>query len=266
MIIFQKNFTDPGYFHWLKTAGQKKSGETSSSARSTATSSSEATQPRLNNYVEQAPQGDVLKTPWSGYAKPATPAKSQPSKEDYLQSALKKKKSISYYERNSLSPAEQQALDNHAKEIGNDFNSKALEEVKKDSVQTAPEVPTITEDVPVIDSTGVENEITPELNQFQADRKAEAAKLRAETGLIKGKAQEYLDKGREIGGKIKEGASNTWNKLSEGYGESTGRSLGTDAALAAGGLALAGGAYHLLKKRKAKKKAEKETLNQKIKK
>ena len=54
--------------------------------------------------------------------------------------------------------------------------------------------------------------------------------------------------------------------MSDSYGEGLTGSLGTDAALAAGGLALAGGAYHLLKKRKAKKKAEKEALENRIKK
>lgn len=120
------------------------------------------------------------------------------------------------------------------------------------------EVPIITEEPEVEDNTL--------LNQFQADRKAEAAKLRAETGIIRGKAQEYVDKGREKLGNLKETAAATWDKWSDSYGGGITGSLGTDAALAAGGLALAGGAYHLLKKRKAKKKAEKEALENRIKK
>ena len=113
------------------------------------------------------------------------------------------------------------------------------------------EVPVITEEPEVEDNTL--------LNQFQADR-------RAETGIVRGKAQEYVDKGREKLGNLKETAAATWNNLSDSYGEGLTGSLGTDAALAAGGLALAGGAYHLLKKRRAKKKAEKEALENRIKK
>jgi hypothetical protein len=127
-------------------------------------------------------------------------------------------------------------------------------------------------DIPIIDET-IEEEITPEVEQFKADRireaeeaKKSAAELRANTGLVRGKAQEHLDNARAKVDTLKGKAVDTWNKWSENYGEGLTGSLGKDAALAAGGLALAGGAYHLLKKRRAKKKAAKAALENKVKK
>lgn len=127
-------------------------------------------------------------------------------------------------------------------------------------------------DIPII-TEPEEEEITPELDKFQEDRRQEAikrekdaAELRANTGLVRGKAQEYLDKAREKTGELKNKAGETWNKWSDSYGEGISGSLGKDMAIAAGGLALAGGAYHLIKKKRAKKRAEREALEAKIKK
>ena len=65
---------------------------------------------------------------------------------------------------------------------------------------------------------------------------------------------------------IKNKAGETWTNWSNNYGEGITGSLATDAALAAGGLALAGGAYNLLKKRRERKRAEKEALNNRVRK
>lgn len=247
MLIFQKNFNEPRQD--FVTAAKPGEGYSS-------------------NY----------NLPWvTQKTTPVPPAPKTPTEEDLLQSALRKKNSISYFERLGLSPEEQAALDKHQEAQLNktqtEYKDSTMQKVNDEAAQNttaaanaaASSKPSVDENVSVI-TEKPEVEVTPELNQFQVDRKAEAAKLRAETGLVRGKAQEYLDKGRETAGKIKDSASNAWNKWSEGYGESTGRSLGTDAALAAGGLALAGGAYHLIKKRAAKKKAEKEALEARIKK
>ena len=143
------------------------------------------------------------------------------------------------------------------------------EGIKVDTTKVEVKPERIIKDVPVIDDT-LEVEDTPELTQFQADRKQEAEKaaadLRANTGIVRGKAQEHLDNARAKADVIKGKAADTWNKWSENYGEGITGSLGKDAALAAGGLALAGGAYHLLKKRHAKKKAAKAALENKVKK
>ena len=80
------------------------------------------------------------------------------------------------------------------------------------------------------------------------------------------KATLLKDKVKNTAGDLKDKAVETYDNLSEKYGEGLTGSLGKDAALAAGGLALAGGAYHILKKRRAKKKAEQEALEEKIKK
>lgn len=99
----------------------------------------------------------------------------------------------------------------------------------------------IDEDVPII-TEPEEKERTEELNKFQRDRKRE----------------EFINKMKEVPGKIK----NKYDSLSDKYSENfDGRSLGKDAAIAAGATAaLSAGAYGLhkyLKKKKAsKKKAE----------
>lgn len=67
-------------------------------------------------------------------------------------------------------------------------------------------------------------------------------------------------------GDVKDKAVQKYGELSSKYGEGFSGSLAKDAAIAAGGLALAGGAYHLIKKRAAKKRAEKEALEARIKK
>lgn len=99
----------------------------------------------------------------------------------------------------------------------------------------------INEDVPII-TEPEEKERTKELNKFQRDRKRE----------------DFINKMKEVPGKIK----NKYDSLSDKYSENfDGRSLGKDAAIAAGATAaLSAGAYGLhkyLKKKKAsKKKAE----------
>ena len=155
-----------------------------------------------------------------------------------------------------------------------EVTSKMMKNVKPEGIKVdTPKVEVkpekiIHKDVPVIDDT-LEVEDTPVLTQFQADRKQEAekaaAELRANTGLVRGKAQEHLDDARSKTEDLKDKAVDTWNKLSENYGEGVTGSLGKDAALAAGSLALVGGAYHLLKKRRAKKKAAKDALDNKVK-
>lgn len=239
--------------------------------------------PVRNNYVEQVPEAEKQNpnwmTPWARYAKKPTPKSQEPDENALLQSALKKKNSPSYYERNSLSPQEQAALDKYTEKLRTDSTEQALNKIKEEASKpvNTPTAPTIHEDVPIITETS-EEEVTPELNAFQEDRQREAeaakqaaekeaAELRANTGLVRGEAQGYLDSAREKANNLKEKASNTLGKFSENYGELTdGRSLGKDAAIAAGGLALAGGAYHLLKKRRDRKKAEKEALENRIKK
>lgn len=229
--------------------------------------------PVRNNYVEQVSgeekQLPSWATPWGNYAKKPAPAPKpqEPDENALLQSAMKKKNSHSYYERNSLSPQEQEALDKYTEKLRTDSAEQALNKIKEEASKSVntPTAPTIQEDVPII-TEAPEKEVTPELNAFQEDRKREAAELRANTGLVRGEAQRYLDSAREKANNLKEKASNTLDKLSENYGELTdGRSLGKDAAIAAGGLALAGGAYHLIKKKRAKKRAEKEALEAKIK-
>ena len=65
-------------------------------------------EPRTN-YVE-APKNALPTTSWSEYTKPtpppSKPSPSTPTQEELLESALKKKKSLSPYERMNLSPAE----------------------------------------------------------------------------------------------------------------------------------------------------------------
>lgn len=238
MIIFQKNFNNPV----------------------------------RNNYVEQVPETEKQNpdwlTPYASYAKKPDPKPQEPDENALLQSALKKRNSHSYYERNSLSPQEQAALDKYTEKLRTDSAEQALNKIKEEASKpvNTPTAPTVDENVPII-TDAPEEEVTPELNAFQEDRKREAAELRANTGLVRGEAQKYVDSAREKANNLKEKASNTLGKLSENYGELTdGRSLGKDAALAAGGLALAGGAYHLLKKRRDRKKAEKEALENRIKK
>ena len=123
----------------------------------------------------------------------------------------------------------------------------------------------VNEDIPIItDEPEVEDNTL--LNQFKADRAKEQAELRANTGIIRGKAQEHLDNARAKAGELKNKAVETWGNWSTNYGDGLTGSLAGDAALAAGGLALAGGAYRLMKKRRDKKQAEKAALNNKIKK
>ena len=212
-------------------------------------------------------------TPYAHYAKKPAPKPQEPNENALLESAMKKKKSISYYERNSLSPQEQAALGNYTKKLQNDSATAALNKVKADAeaelAQNTPAIPTVTEDVPVIKDPDPEMDTTV-IDQFQTDRKKEAeaaaAEHRANTGIVRGEAQKYIDNAREKFAAGKAKAAETWGKLSENYGEGLTGSLGKDAALAAGGLALAGGAYHLLKKRRERKKAEKEALENRIKK
>ena len=72
-----------------------------------------------------------------------------------------------------------------------------------------------------------------------------------------------------LGGKVKDLGQNIgrkWNDASIVYGEGTdGRSLGTDAAIAAGALAATGLALHAIRKRRKKKQAQEEALNNKFK-
>ena len=228
-------------------------------------------EPIRNNYVElpqDNPSSTVVKTPWSEYAKPAPPAeKSQPSEEDYLQSALKKKKSISYFERNSLSPQEQSALNNNTEKVRSEYDESALNQIKKDLAATeaknTPKVPTVTENVPVIDTT-LEVEDAPKMSLLDTAKvKAKVATTNTKNAVGEGlnNAKEKISSGFD---KAKDKISGVASKMSESYGEGLTGSLAGDAALAAGGLALAGGAYHLLKKRREKKKAEKEALDKRV--
>ncbi len=113
---------------------------------------------------------------------------------------------------------------------------------------TAPEPIKFNEDGEVITE---ETEALPELSL--------GSKAKVKATLLK-------DKVKNTASDLKDKTVETYNNLSEKYGEGLTGSLGKDAALAAGGLALAGGAYHILKKRRAKKKAEQEALDEKIKK
>ena len=121
------------------------------------------------------------------------------------------------------------------------------------------------QDTAIIDTT-VEEEALPKRSVM------EVAKTKTTVAATNAKknAKEALgtvkEKGKELAGKAKNAVVEGYNKLAENYDGGLTGSLGTDAALAAGGLALAGGAYHLLKKRRAKKKAEKEALEGRIKK
>ena len=83
---------------------------------------------------------------------------------------------------------------------------------------------------------------------------------------LKTKAQVATTNAKKSIGEGIDKVSDKLSELSSNYGEGITGSLGGDAALAAGGLALAGGAYHLLKKRMEKKKAEKEAVKNKFKK
>lgn len=109
------------------------------------------------------------------------------------------------------------------------------------------------QDTDIIDTT-IEEEALPKRSL------ADTAKIKAEVAATNTKraAKEGLSK-------AKDKAAEVAGKMSEAYGEGITGSLAGDAALAAGGLALAGGAYHLLKKRRAKKKAEKEALESRYK-
>jgi hypothetical protein len=233
MIIFQKNFNEP-----------------------------------RTNYVE-APKNVLPTTPWSEYIKPAS-TPTPPKEEGLLESALKKKKSLSPYERMNLSQAEQAALDNHTQKVRNDSSTAALNKVKSDLAATEARntgtLPTTVQDVPVIDTTPIEEEALPKRSVMEIAK----TKATVTTTNAKKDSKETLgtvkEKGKELAGKAKDAVVEGYNKLAENYGEGITGSLGTDAALAAGGLALAGGAYHLLKKRRAKKKAEKEALEGRIKK
>jgi hypothetical protein len=111
------------------------------------------------------------------------------------------------------------------------------------------------QDVPIIDDTIIEEEALPKRSLV------DTAKIKAQVAATNTKraAKEGLSKAKN---KVAEVAG----KMSEAYGDGITGSLAGDAALAAGGLALAGGAYHLLKKRRAKKKAQKEALESRIKK
>ena len=120
------------------------------------------------------------------------------------------------------------------------------------------------QDTAIIDST-LETEDLPkrsvmEVAKTKATVAATNTKRKAEKGLAN--AKEKISSGFD---KAKDKAAEVAGKMSESYGEGITGSLAGDAALAAGGLALAGGAYHLLKKRRAKKKAEKEALESRYK-
>lgn len=105
------------------------------------------------------------------------------------------------------------------------------------------------QDTPIIDTTPIEEDVMPERSFMDTAKvKATVATTNAKKAVKEGFSS-AKDKAVEVAG-----------KLSDAYGEGVTGSLAGDAALAAGGLALAGGAYHLLKKRRAKKKAEKEAL------
>lgn len=122
------------------------------------------------------------------------------------------------------------------------------------------------QDTAIIDSTLEAEDKLPQRSVMEVAK----TKATVATTNAKKNAKEALgtvkEKGKELAGKAKDAVVEGYNKLAENYGEGLTGSLGTDAALAAGGLALAGGAYHLLKKRRAKKKAEKEALENRIKK
>lgn len=254
MLIFQKCFTGPNRNNYVSLPSASEDSNNSNGT----------------SYMQNPA--------WAQYAKPnegntPAPKPQEPDENALLESAIKKRNSISYYERNSLSPQEQAALDNHTKKLQNDSAAAALNKVKAEAeaelAQNTPTVPTVAEDVPIIKDPDPEMDNTV-IDQFQADRKKEAeaaaAERRANTGIVRGEAQKHLDNAREKFAAGKAKAAETWGKWSENYGEGLTGSLGKDAALAAGGLALAGGAYHLLKKRHERKKAEKEALNNKIKK
>ena len=121
------------------------------------------------------------------------------------------------------------------------------------------------QDTAIIDSTLEAEDNLPQRSVVDiAKTKATVAATNA-----KKNAKEALgtvkEKGKEIAGKAKNAVVEGYSKLAENYGEGLTGSLGTDAALAAGGLALAGGAYRLLKKRRERKRAEKKALSSKVK-
>ena len=90
---------------------------------------------------------------------------------------------------------------------------------------------TIHEDIPTPELTFEHKEDLPKLPFLQ--------RLKIKGTIYKNSAGDLIDR----------------LKAGEGYGSGITGSLGSDAAVLAGGLALAGGAYHLMKKRREKRKA-----------
>lgn len=126
---------------------------------------------------------------------------------------------------------------------------------KEQAAASSSNVAETIQDTPIIEEPAIEEKALPKRSLL------DTAKVKAEVAATNTKkaAKEGLSKAKN---KVVEVAG----KMSEAYGDGITGSLAGDAALAAGGLALAGGAYHLLKKRRAKKKAEKEALKSRIKK
>lgn len=265
MLIFQKCFEGNGFDYKTFYTSQQKGGAKS--------------QEQIGKEVMAHLQNEVVKDKEQA-SKAATQANPSQSPGNSVPVAFPEETLRADLERQFYGhPNAQQIIDDQIAEAkaqhDAEFTRKMLRRVKPAGIKVdTPKVEVKPEkiihpDIPIIKDPDPEMDTTV-IDQFQADRKKEAeaaaAEHRANTGIVRGEAQKHLDNAREKFAAGKAKAAETWGKWSENYGEGLTGSLGKDAALAAGGLALAGGAYHLLKKRSERKKAEKEALNNKIKK
>lgn len=153
---------------------------------------------------------------------------------------------------------------NYARETANDLASKDLQKIdneNRSSVDNSEDLVEI-QDVDTIDTTIEKEDPLPE----RKPEEIRAIKTQVIKDNVKNQFDKVKDSVKETSEKIKTKALETYGDLADKYGEGVTGSLAGDAALAAGGLALAGGAYSLLKKRRERKRAEKEALNSRVRK
>lgn len=152
---------------------------------------------------------------------------------------------------------------NYAREKSNDLASEDLQKIdnkNRSSVDKSKDLVEI-QDVDTIDTTVEKEDPLPE----RKPEEIRAIKTQVIKDNVKNQLNKAKDSVKETSERVKTKALETYGNLADKYGEGVTGSLAGDAALAAGGLALAGGAYHLIKKRNEKKKAEKEALKNRIK-